>query len=350
MSISEIINLLKSQTVIDNALGGIIASIAMQFINSLFNVNRRFARDIEPETRKAMERAMTLALGETLLWLTDDPIRQRHFAELFERWLLREDVLLELHQLIDPKPGVTLDLELLAAEFAKADWSIDNLDELYTFDEIVRQLAENYTTFAGKEKELQGQIYIQQLREVVAVLKATTVSTTIQTQLNKQILDVLKPDLTPIEQSYLRALYHKCNEIPLARDEQGDPGQHRLPQLQRVYVNLLTESTPSAEQIRQRLIANGMKPQQVEKRLFTYAKAQNLSFAIAEDTKTVEKVRMAGPQTQAKLRKMDSHYWIRSLKNFFTEKQKGLAEALKMKDEDLAELLSPLSPTGGARR
>jgi formylglycine-generating enzyme required for sulfatase activity len=145
-------------------LGGLAADVTGRLVDAAgYQVKKRF----RPEPQQvALNAAMAEALFVTASSLTDDPDTLTHYLGILGEWLARDAVVGELSQVVDPRPGAELDVELLAAEFEGAGFEPDLLGEGITFERVVGRLVQAFYDAASKQPELQGQLEIGLLRGI----------------------------------------------------------------------------------------------------------------------------------------------------------------------------------------
>ncbi|MCP4687470.1 MAG: hypothetical protein GY859_05425, partial [Desulfobacterales bacterium] len=92
--------------------------------------------------------------------ITDNPDKYEHILGVFREWIDREEVALELSQVIDPRPDTEIDVNLLHREFEALGYSPGMLGENVNFMELVMTLVQAFSHAAAPQPELQGQIRI----------------------------------------------------------------------------------------------------------------------------------------------------------------------------------------------
>lgn len=134
---------------------------------------------------------------------------------------------------------------------------------------MVETLAAAFCNAAAQQEELQGTIEIQLLRSVVD--KLTVNAQAHKEQLEKladilQILQRFEPlDLDLLERRYLEGLYEECNDLRVIRDPREQLGGRSRPRLQRVWVQLQTQTAPTLEQTLTRLKLPAQKQRDAER-------------------------------------------------------------------------------------
>ncbi|MCP4693890.1 MAG: hypothetical protein GY859_37995, partial [Desulfobacterales bacterium] len=90
-----------------NYLGGIAGAATAQIIRS---AEGGIIKKYKPTPRtQALNLAMARALHETINAITDNPDKYEHLLGIFKEWIDREEVALELSQVIDPRPDTEID-------------------------------------------------------------------------------------------------------------------------------------------------------------------------------------------------------------------------------------------------
>lgn len=117
--------------------------------------------------KAALERAMTEALAGTISNLTQNEDLMEHYLGMFKEWMLRDRVVEELTQIIDPRVDTELDFQMLREEFEKAGYASDQLGEGVRFEDIIIHFIRAFRNAAGKESELQDEIKIDLLERLV---------------------------------------------------------------------------------------------------------------------------------------------------------------------------------------
>ena len=343
----------SSQNLFLGAAGNLVGNLATQAVNDLLRAGRGKVRQrIEgtPE-HQALNSVMAQALATTLAALTADPVKIAHFTTLFEKWLAREFVRKELCLLLDPSADTELDLALLTAEFTAAGWSVADLGQAQSFEEIVAELVKHFAHFAAKETIFQEPIKIGYLRLLAGRLDdlvQTGQRTAESLAAIQQLLSRYHPlDLNRIERAYLQGLYDSCNDLPLARDERADPS-NQGPRLQRVYVTLALDGQPTLQRVLRRLGFDHHA--EVERATSTIQ--QVLHKANPESTSFLATVRSGrwGAFVRSLLeRKIDApdeqgSEILTSIQRLEQEKLAALADALHVPQDALADALANLTP------
>jgi hypothetical protein len=245
------------------AAGDFSGGLSAQAVTALLGMaGRRAARRFQTDPqRQVLQVAFAQALYETAAEMSDDPTEQEHYLGLLGHWLEIEDVQEELSVIIDPRPNVSLDLELLADAFEEAGFDPDMLGENLTFEDLVSRLVGAFYDAAARQPALQGQIGIGLLRGIAEATAAMATESRKQTQQLARVATGIEQQLHPLteqaaqaEAAYLNMLRRDCNQLPLAEDDRSQTGQNqRRAQLANVYVDLATQNNPSIEQAFDRL-------------------------------------------------------------------------------------------------
>lgn len=140
--------------------GKIAADLTMRLLIAAGTRVARLFQD-EPHTRalqQALSEGLTKAVGR--LPLTSE--YRDHYLELFQAFMKREAVIEELSQVIDPRPGASLNMDLLRSEFADAGFDPDTI----AFQDVISAFVAAFYDAAAKNRELQGAIKIGLLRKI----------------------------------------------------------------------------------------------------------------------------------------------------------------------------------------
>ena len=229
----------------------IIVSVAADFVKEILHESgRRVKKTFTPAPKEqALKRAMTKALAVTLQGLTDDPNEMEHLLGLLKEWIANEDVAGELELIIAPQPDAALDIDMLVKAFEALGYDPELFHEELSFEEIIERFVQAFYNAAAEEPELQEVIKIGLLRR----LAEQTARQTELLQRNAESLKRIAPEthIDDIESRYLRRLYAKSNELPLAGKPPDAGGLQ--PRLQRVYVDLMTTERPELDAVLDRL-------------------------------------------------------------------------------------------------
>ncbi len=158
---------------------------------------------------------MARALHETIDAFTDDQEAYKHYLGMFKEWIDREDVALELSQVIDPRPDTEIDLNLLHREFEALGYSPEMLGEGVDFMKLVMNLIQAFSNGAALQPELQGQIQIGYLKDIAERMTIQVQESIEQSRDIKQLAKRLAPDMTPRKRAYLSRIVNKCDFLPL---------------------------------------------------------------------------------------------------------------------------------------
>ncbi|HNS03945.1 MAG TPA: SUMF1/EgtB/PvdO family nonheme iron enzyme [Anaerolineae bacterium] len=143
--------------------GGLAADVVGRLLTaSGYQVRKRLSPGPQ---QSALNAAMAEALAVTVARLSEDPDLMAHYLTLFGQWAAREAVAGELSQVVDPRPDVTLDLDLLASEFEAAGYEPNLLGDV-GFRDVAARFVGNFYDAAARQPALQGQIEIGLLRGI----------------------------------------------------------------------------------------------------------------------------------------------------------------------------------------
>ncbi len=117
--------------------------------------------------KAALERAMTEALAGAITNLTKDENLMEHYLGMFRQWMLRDGVIDELTQVIDPRPDMEPDFQKLREEFEAAGYDPKRLGEGVNFEDVITHFMRAFLNAAKKEGELQDEIKIGLLERLV---------------------------------------------------------------------------------------------------------------------------------------------------------------------------------------
>jgi len=198
------------QTLLLGASANFSGGLAAKAVELMLGLSsNRIRKKFQPEPRRrALNLALAKALSRTVGGLTDDPNLTVSFLEYFGKWLERDEVVDELCQVIDPRPGAEIDLELLAREFEAAGFEPGQLGEGQEFTAIAGQLVHELYLAAATDSELQGAIEIQLLAELAE--KAGQQGAAVE-----RLAERLAPDLEPRRRNYLQRVVGDCGVLPL---------------------------------------------------------------------------------------------------------------------------------------
>ena len=262
-----------TKSIVISTLGKVAADMAGRLINAGgYAIKKAFAPG---PRREALERAMAQALLVTAHGLTDDFVLFQHYLGLLGEWAAREAVTGELSQVIDPRSDTTLDLALLTGEFEALGYEPELLHEELGFPDVVARFVAAFYDAAAAEPELQEPIKIGLLRGIAERAEQQVQESKKQTAVQIATRDAVRRllpelDLDDLERAYLRGLYADCNDLSLAGKPPDEGG--RQPRLQRVYVDLMTETPPALDTVLDRLGVPAEKRDQAQRALEKYGK------------------------------------------------------------------------------
>ncbi len=189
-------------------LGGLAGAATGQIIRF---AGVRIVKKFKSEPRvQALNLAMAQALHETINALTDKPDAYEHLLGILKEWIEREEVALELSQVIDPRPNTEIDLDLLHREFEALGYSSEMLSEGVNFMALVMKIIQAFSNAAALQPELHGQIQI-------GYLKGITEKMTIQVQESieqTRHISRLAPDMAPRKRAYLSRVVNQLLRWP----------------------------------------------------------------------------------------------------------------------------------------
>ncbi len=197
-----------------NYLGGVAGAATGRIIRF---AGVRIVKKFKPEPRvQALNLAMAQALHETTDALTDKPDAYEHLLGILREWIDREEVALELSQVIDPRPDAEIDLNLLHREFEALGYSPEMLGEGVNFFELVMKLVQSFSNAAALQPELQGQIRIGYLRDIAEGMNILVQESIERSRDVKRLARRGAPDMTPRKRAYLSRIVNQCDFLPLA--------------------------------------------------------------------------------------------------------------------------------------
>jgi len=242
------------QDVLIGATGNFLAGLALEITTRIldtvgYQVRKRF--HTEPQ-KQALTQAMAEALTYTIQGLTKEPEMMIHLLEIFNKWTEQESVAGELSQIVDPRPNVELDLDLLRNEFETLEYAPDLLGLTITFEDVVARFVHAFYDAAALQPELQGQIEIGLLRGIVEHTELQLSQNKKQTDLLEKIEGHLTTNLTKQKQRYLERIVRQFEYLPLRgvdfRSADASMGSNERLRVSDVYIALDTTSREEQEQ------------------------------------------------------------------------------------------------------
>ncbi len=114
------------------------------------------------EAEKALQEAMAEALTEAMAGQELEEELSAHYASLLEKFFAREEAVIELTQLLDPRPNQTPDLATLAHEFRMTEYDPDLMPG-FDLDKFLRSFLSAFYAAAAKRAPLQAGINLKVL-------------------------------------------------------------------------------------------------------------------------------------------------------------------------------------------
>ena len=165
-------------------------------------VRKLFAGDPQ---QNALRRAVARALADAFHDQLDEPELFKHYVGVFAEWAGRDEVAEQLTQLIDPRPDIQPDMALLRREFAALPDGYDPDWLGVPFEQTVLRFIQAFRDAAGGERELQGTLNLQLLRQAVARLEGIRGHTERAAETLEQIKALVEPVAAAFWQQYAAA-------------------------------------------------------------------------------------------------------------------------------------------------
>lgn len=144
---------------IEGVVAGLLGNLLTELAGS---VKKRLSSDpAQIALRASISEALEAALKEANLSPEDFDHIEGFLKDLFEQ----EAVLIELAQLLDPRPGRTLDFEKLAAELQEAGLDPETLPG-FELESFLRNFAVAFYSAAGKQEALRGILNLKFLGQI----------------------------------------------------------------------------------------------------------------------------------------------------------------------------------------
>ena len=158
---------------------GIAAGLAVEAIKSMvifggLRVRKRFKKKSPREL--ALQNAMTSALAQTIKSITANQDKMPILKTVFEKWLSREDVAVELSAILESEAEAedVLDKDHLIMSLEDC-WEPTVFESNITQKNVVETLSANLMVAVAKEPVLQGEVNIRLLEELKGVVSEATI-------------------------------------------------------------------------------------------------------------------------------------------------------------------------------